>query len=131
MTDFNSFDPSKKNINNANLNPNRQGKGKEEAPAEGAEQQSAGDPYADLKMDPNKLMNILAAQAKQNASKIENVSVNSSVAAFSEFMSPERHSRLSRMFEQAYKEEFGSIPDEGTLQNILDDYIVGQPVIQA
>ncbi len=129
MTDFKGINPDKK----ANFNANRQGKGASDEKPEAAQGATpSGDPYADLKVDPNHLMKLLAEQAKLNVpSDVQNAGINQTVAQFASEVSPERHSRLKRLIEQTYTQEFGKEPNPQVLQNILDNYLIGQPVVQA
>lgn len=130
MTDFNSFDPNKK-IKGASFNSNSQGKGKSEEAPETQDQGPAVDPYANLKLDPNKLMKLLSAQAQLNVpSEVANAGINRAMDNFATNFSPERHERLSRIIENAYTQEFGKAPSAEVLQELLDDYVIGQPVVQ-
>ncbi|MCE3233953.1 MAG: hypothetical protein K0Q50_133 [Vampirovibrio sp.] len=131
MTDFTGFNPDK-NLG-ANFNANRQGKGsKPDANADNQPQATPpGDPYASLKMDPERMMNLLSAQARFNIpSNIENPGIEKSMFAFTQAVSPERHARVTRLMNQAYTTEFGTPPNPETLQTMVDDYLIGQVVIQ-
>ena len=129
MTDFNSgsFDPTK-----VGGNYNQQG-GKKPSDNGGQPEQAqppAGDPYADLKVDPSRLMELLSAQAKANLpAELQNPSINSSIAAFSSVVTPERHARATRLVSQAYATEFGKPPSEELLQEMVDNYLIGTPAI--
>lgn len=130
MTDFKGFNPDK-NLG-ANFNTNRQGKGsKPDATPEQPQATPPTDPYANLKMDPDRMMNLLSAQAKLNLpNQIENPGIEKSMQVFSQTISPERHARVTRLMSQAYSTEFGSIPSPETLQTMVDDYLIGQVAIQ-
>lgn len=133
MTDFKGFNPDK-NLG-ANFNTNRHNKNtKPETQPEQAEAQPGSDPYANLKMDPDRMMDLLSAQAKSNNIKFSGVgnagSIEKSVAAFETSVSPERHSLVSRMLEQTFESEFGKKPPVGILQDMVDDYLIGQVLVQ-
>ncbi|WP_373533274.1 hypothetical protein [Vampirovibrio sp.] len=133
MTDFKGFNPDK-NLG-ANFQPNRQAKSqKAETNLPAEESQTPVDPYADLKMDPSRMMDLLAAQGKPNQIQVAGAGaahhIEMAMESFSSQISPERHSLTSRLLEQTYQHEFGAKPAAGILQDILDDYLIGQPVIQ-
>lgn len=131
MTDFNGLNPDK-HIG-PNMNPNRQGKGAQPEPGHAPEEAgAAGDPFADLKVDPNHMLQLLAAQSKLNISPdVENPGISRAVAAFANEVSPERFARLERIVSNAYEQEFGKVPSPELLQDILADYLIGRPVIQS
>lgn len=134
MTDFKGFNPDKNVGTNFNTNRNHK-KNQSEAKPEGDETSAAIDPYADLKMDPDRMMELLATQAKANQRHITappgTGNIEKSVAAFEASISPERHSFVSRMLEQTYENEFGKKPSPAMLQDIVDNYLVGQAHIQS
>jgi hypothetical protein len=128
MTEFKGINPDKK----VNYNANRQGKGKaDDTAAAPQEQAPTGDPYADLKMDPNHLMSLLATQAKLNMPPgVGNASIDNHMNKFATDITPERHARACRIMEQTYTQEFGKAPSPELLQDLVDDYLVGRPVVQ-
>ncbi len=132
MTDMNGFNPDKKL--GAHFTP--QGKQKKQDSTEGNKPDAGSptDPYADLKMDPSRMLDLLAAQGKSNQVHAQMsgspASIERSVESFAETVSPERHSLMSRMLEQTFQKEFGKKPSPALLQEILDNYLVGQPVVQ-
>lgn len=129
--DPNKFDPNK-GIHQTNLNNQKGGKKQEAATEQAADATSTGDPYAELKMDPSQLMSLLSAQAKYNLhnSQIEHTPIQKSVLAFTDAISPEAHSKLSARISKAYTEEFGKPPSAEVLQNAIDDYLIGVPVVE-
>ena len=134
MTDFKGFNPDK-NLGR-DFQINRQNKGRQAEPGpEASDSQPPVDPYADLKMDPSRMMDLLAAQGKSNQAQFAAAgntgNIESSIEAFTAALSPEHHSFTSRLLEQTFQNEFGQKPSAGLLQDILDDYLIGQPVIQA
>lgn len=131
MTDFNGLNPEQHL--KTSFNANKQGKGaQQDQTAEQGETAPAVDPYADQKLSPDHLMSLLAAQAKLNIpSEVENAGINQAVAKFTTAISPERHARLSRIISQAYEQEFGQAPPPELLQDIVDDYLIGRPNVQA
>jgi hypothetical protein len=130
MTDFKGINPDK-NLG-ANFNANRQGKNaKPDHQAAQDENATAGDPYANLKMDPDRMMDLLAAQAKYNISgQFENTGIEKSINAFSSMVSPERHARVSHMLGQAFADEFGTQPSPEILQELVDNYLIGHVAVQ-
>jgi hypothetical protein len=134
MTDFQGFNPDKSL--GSNFQTKRKGNGKSpETSSPAGKKQAPVDPYADLKMPPARMMDLLTAQGISNQAQLGSTGVVShiemAVNAFSSSISPERHSLASRLLEQTYQNEFGGKPGAGILQDILDDYLIGQPVIQA
>lgn len=129
MTDFKGFNPG--NIG-PNFNTNRQGKGNQaNAGDEQPQSTPPQDPYAELKMDPDRMMSLLAAQAQYNIpNRIENPGIEKSMELFGSTISPERHERVSRLMSQAYTSEFGTSPHPEVLQTMVDDYLIGQVHIQ-
>ncbi len=128
MTDFKGFNPDK-NLG-ANFNANRHGKNQQSGnKPETTEPQSTVDPYADLKMDPNRMLDLLAAQGKSNqahfASTSSAANIEKTMEAFTSTMSPERHSLTSQMLKQTYQAEFGKAPSNALLQDMVDDYLIG------
>jgi hypothetical protein len=133
MTDFKGFNPDKSL--GLNFQPNHPNNGKQPGSSSPAEKDQAPvDPYADLKMDPARMMDLLAVQGKSNQSQLSGIGgvnhIEMAMETFSNSISLERHSLTSRLLEQTYQNEFGAQPEAGILQDILDDYLIGQPVIQ-
>lgn len=128
-TDFNSFDPNK--VGQTGFNAKRQGGNN--APDHSQAQENPGhqgDPYANLKMDPSRLMDLLSAQARLNVpADVQNAGVTRNIDAFSNLFPPERYERLTRIFSQAYAEEFGQPPSEELVESLVSDYIIGRPVV--
>lgn len=134
MTDFKGFNPDKKM--GTSFNPNRQNKSPQpEANEEASEAQAPVDPYADLKMDPSRMLDLLATQGKSNQARITGPgnagNIEKTMEAFTGSVSPERHSFITRMLEQTYQNEFGKKPSAALLQDIVDDYLIGQVSVQA
>lgn len=130
MTDFKGFNPDK-NLG-ANFNANRQGKNaKPNANLPQGDNLPAGDPYAGQKLDPDRMMDLLAAQAKLNIpSQVENPGIERSIEAFTQQIPPERHARVSNLLQQVYTDEFGALPGADILQNMVDDYLIGHVSVQ-
>jgi len=130
MTDFKGFNPDK-NLG-ASFNANRQSKGtRPNANSPQDDTLPAGDPYASQKLDPNRMMDLLAAQAKFNIpNQLENPGIERSIEAFTQQVPPERHSLVTNLMNQAYTNEFGFPPNPETLQNMVDDYLIGHVAIQ-
>jgi hypothetical protein len=133
MTDFKGFNPDRSL--GSNFQTNRKGNGKPPETSSPTEKEQAPvDPYADLKMPPARMMDLLSAQGSSNQALLASNGVvnhiEMAINAFSNSVSPERHSLASRLLEQTYQNEFGGKPGAGILQDILDDYLIGQPVIQ-
>lgn len=132
MTDMNGFNPNKKM--GPHFTPNQ--KSKHPNPTADSSPSAAGpsNPQADLQMDPNQVLDLLAVQGQANriSPKFTGASngIERSIQAFSTAISPERHSLMSRMLEQTFQKEFGKKPSPALLQEILDHYLVGEPVIQ-
>lgn len=134
MTDFKGFNPDK-NLGTS-FNTNRQNKKTQsEANPEASENQTPVDPYADLKMDPDRMLDLLAAQGKSNQARFTGPgnagNIDKTMEVFTGSVSPERHSFVTRMLEQTYQNEFGKKPSPTLLQDIVDDYLIGQVSIQA
>lgn len=133
MTDFKGFNPDKNLGTNFNTNRNSKNN-KPDANPEAADTQAPVDPYADLKMDPSRMLDLLAAQGKSNQAHFAGVgntgSIEKSIESFESTISPERHSFVSRMLEQTYESEFGKKPSAGILQDIVDNYLIGQVAVQ-
>ncbi|WP_303674533.1 hypothetical protein [Vampirovibrio chlorellavorus] len=132
MTDMNGFNPDKKL--GAHFTPGSKQK-KQEAPETGTSAAGEpGDPYADLKITPDRMLDLLAAQGKSQHMHARlggsPSSVERAMDSFMGTISPEGHSLMSRMLEQTFLQEFGKKPSPAMLQEILDNYLVGQPVIQ-
>lgn len=126
-TDFNSFDPNK--VGQTSFGQHKGGKKAADNGQGATEAGNQGDPYADLKMDPSRLLDLLSAQARQNLpADLQNPSITNSISAFTNLVSPDRHARISRIFQQAYTEEFGQPPSDDVLENLVADYIIGRPV---
>jgi hypothetical protein len=130
MTDFKGINPDK-NLG-ANFNANRQGKGgKPDQQSAQGNGSTAGDPYADLKMDPNRMLDLLNTQAKLNIpAGFENTGIERSMNSFAAAVTPERHAQVSRMMTQAYSDEFGANPSPDVLQDLVDNYLIGGVSIQ-
>jgi hypothetical protein len=130
MTDFNGINPEKNT--GAGFNANRQSQGQQPEADAGQDAPVPTDPYADLKIDPDYLLKLLGAQAKLNLpAGVENAGVDKTVAGFTDTISPERHARVIRVFEQAYSQEFGASPSPGLLQDMVDDYLIGRVNVQS
>jgi hypothetical protein len=130
MTDFNSINPDK-NLS-AKFHSNRQAKGGQPDPnAAKGEAAPTGDPYAELKMTPDKMLDLLAAQGRVNSqNQIENPAIEKSVNAFTKSITPERHAQVCKQLEQAYVAEMGSKPHPAVLQDMVDNYLIGKPMVQ-
>lgn len=130
MTDFNSINPDKGL--NTSFNANRQARNNNQEPNNAAGSATPqGDPYANLKTDPDKMLNLMAAQGKQKLQgQIENPAIERSVATFASSVSPERHAQVSQLMAKTYQDEIGAQPSPGLLQDMVDNYLIGQPVIQ-
>jgi hypothetical protein len=131
MTDFNNFNPDKKLSTGFNAKP--QGKGKNQNPDAGsnAPNTPASDPYADRKTDPGKMLELMAAQGKQNAQGlIENPGIERAVTTFSSHISPDRHAQVAKLMAETYQNETGKAPHPGLLQDMVDNYLIGTPVIK-
>jgi hypothetical protein len=131
MTDFNNINPDKKM--STGFNTKRQDKDKSPNPDAGnnAPNTPASDPYAELKTDPGKMLELMAAQGKQNAQGlIENAGLERAVTAFSNRISPERHAQVAKLMAETYQNETGKAPHPGLLQDLVDNYLIGKPVIQ-
>jgi hypothetical protein len=135
MTDMNGFNPDKKL--GAHFTPGSKAKKQEAAEHSKPAAGENIDPYADLKVAPDRMLDLLAAQgksqqmhAKLGGTPASIASIERSVESFVDSVSPERHSLMSRMLEQTFQQEFGKKPSPGLLQEMLDNYLLGQPVIQ-
>jgi hypothetical protein len=130
MTDFKGINPDK-NLG-ANFNTNRNGQGaKSDQQAKQGDVAPAGDPYADLKMDPDRMLDLLATQAKFNGQvNFENTGIERAVTSFASAITPERHAQVSQMMSNAYADEFGSKPNQQLLQDLVDNYLIGGVSIQ-
>jgi hypothetical protein len=129
MTDFNIN--RDKNLNTG-FNTNRQAKGNQpDAQAEQSAVPPATDPYADLKTDPDTMMNLLAAHSMPNAAmQITNSRMDQLMAQFSQQITPEAHAQLTDQITKAYQDETGKTPSPEFVQDVLDNYLMGQVVIQ-
>ena len=129
MTDFNSFNPD--SGLRANLNNKRQsGSGKPQPSPSVHAGAPPVDPYADLKTDPNKMLNLMAAQGRQNIyTQLESPVIENSVLGFTGSISPERHAQVSKLMAQTYQNETGRPPSPGLLQDMVDNYLIGSVVI--
>lgn len=130
MTDFKGFNPDK-NLG-ANFNTKQNGKSrKPDQPAKQADTAPTSDPYADLKMDPSRMLDLLTTQAKLNSPvNFENTGIERAMNTFSSSVTPERHAKVSQMMTQAYTDEFGSKPSQQILQDLVDNYLIGGVAIQ-
>jgi hypothetical protein len=130
MTDFNNINPDK-NLNTG-FNAKRQGKGNSKNQnAGGTPNTPPNDPYAERKTDPAKMLDLMATQGKLNAQGlIENPGIERAMTAFSNQISPERHAQVSKLMAETYQNETGATPHPGLLQDLVDDYLIGKPVIQ-
>ncbi len=132
MTDMNGFNPDKKL--GAHFTPGSKQKKQEAAETNKPVTGEPGDPYADLKIAPDRMLDLLAAQGKSQHMHAQlgggPANIERSIESFVDSVSPERHSLMSRMLEQTFQQEFGKKPSPTLLQEMLDDYLVGQPVIQ-
>ena len=130
MSDFNSINPDKNLSAKFNSQRPAQG-GQPDAGAVPGKPADAVDPYAELKMDPDKMLNLLAAQGRVNTqNQIENPGIERSVGAFTQAVSPEHHSQVAQTMSQAYQHEFGVKPHPAVLQDLVDNHIIGKPVVQ-
>jgi len=130
MTDFNSINPDKK----LNFNAKKQNKGGSPDPNAGnqAGNNTPADPYAELKTDPGKMLNLMATQGKQNIQgQIESPSIERSISAFTGKVSPERHAHVTKLMAQTYQTETGRTAHPALLQDMVDNYLIGQPSIQS
>jgi len=129
MTDFNIN--RDKNLNTG-FNTNRQAKsGQPDAQSEQQAVPPAGDPYADMKTDPDTMMNLLAAYSKPNAAmQITNSRLDQLMAEFSQQITPEAHAQLTDQITKTYQDETGKTPSPEFVQDVLDNYLMGQVVIQ-
>ena len=125
MSDFNNINPDK-NLK-ANFHTNKKAKG-------GAPDSQAGtpdttpstDPYAGLKMSPDKMLDLLAAQGKVNSqNQIENPAIERSVLAFTSKVTPEVHAQVTQKYTQAHINETGRKPHPAVLQKLVDDELIG------
>ncbi len=130
MTDFNNINPDRSL--NAKFNTHRPAQGGQpDATAAQGQSGESVDPYADLKMDPDKMLNLLAAQGRVNTqTQIENPGIERSVGAFTQAVSPEQHSQVAQQMSQAYQHEFGVNPHPAVLQDLVDNHLIGKPVVQ-
>lgn len=126
-------------FNNINQNPNRLQFGKSQhlknkqpkQTNDGLETKVPSDPHASMKMEPGKMMNLLASQAQQGGkAQVEASQIGQQMARFAGGISPERHAQVSKQLRNAYQLEFGKPPSKGVLQELVDDYLIGRPQIQ-
>jgi len=129
MTDFNNINPDS-SLRAKFTNKRQSGSGNPQ-PSPGA---STGappvDPYADLKTDPGKMLNLMAAQGRQNVhTQLESPVIENSVLGFSGAVTPERHAQVTSLMAQTYQNEVGKPPSPGLLQDMVDNYLIGSVVI--
>lgn len=128
MTDFSNLNPDN-NLRTGGLTPGRQSGPPK--PDGNVEQPAAppGDPYADLKMDPDRMMALLSAQSRANIQRIEHPGIEKSMDAFKNEISPERHAEVTQKISRLFANEFQSPPNPEMLQQLVDDFLIGQPSI--
>lgn len=125
----NGINPNEHNrINKSNLNQQKKGSQPESAAEQEAAAQAAPDHHQPV--DPSKIMDFLSSQGMMNISNVENVPVVNSMMRFLDRVSPENHEKLYASFEKAFQEEFGITANPNLVQEALDDYLIGTPVIQ-
>jgi hypothetical protein len=129
MTDFNIN--RDKNLNTG-FNTNRQAKsGQPDAQAEQQATSPTENPYAESQIHPDEMMNLLAAYSKPNAAmQITNSRMDQLMAQFSQQITPEAHAQLTDQITKAYQDETGKTPSPEFVQDVLDNYLMGQVVIQ-
>jgi len=107
-----------------------QGK-QQQQPGEQEEAPAAQAPSAPGKsVEPGAVLKFLTQQGNLNLGGIENVPISNSISAFQTAISVERHQHLSTTFRTTYQEEFGTEPSDNQVQELVDDFIIGVPVIQ-
>jgi len=129
---INSNDPNR--LSAAQYNQQRQSK-----PDTGSgqqEEQSAAAPQDNRQsVDPDRMLSMMAQMGSINAGGIENValgrSIDQSLSTFFDSVTPEAHAQLYASFEQAFQNEFGMTPSAHLVQEALDNFLIGSPVIQA
>lgn len=99
----------------------------EQAPAPQAQERPS--------VDPDRMMAMMAQIGAMNAGNVENVALNRSIDqslnTFFDSVTPETHAKLYETFEKAFQAEFGITPGAHLVQEALDNFLIGSPVIQA
>ncbi len=130
MPDFNSFNPDNARLG-AQFNAQQRKKGAEKPEVPQSSADSVADPYADLKVSPDVMFGMLAAQAKQNIPNlVSNSSIEKNVAHFSGTVSSTDHAQVTAMISDVYQQEFGKAPSATLLRAIVDNYLIGTPSVQ-
>lgn len=123
---INNNDPNR--LNQAQMG--QQGKQQQPEHAEEQTPQAPAPAAASHPVEPGAVLKFLTQQGNLNLGGIENVPIANSMAAFQTAISVERHQHLSATFRTTYKEEFGNPPTDNQVQELVDDFIIGVPVIQ-
>lgn len=123
---FQQFQSGKQHIGGSQLNNQSQNK-HAQPEAEASEAAATVDRYADAKKDPNTILNLMAAQGRQNVSP--DVAMQAKMLDFGKNITPESHAATVSMMQDAYTQEFGKAPSASVLQSMVDDYLIGSPQI--
>lgn len=128
MPEFNGINPDKSR--GLSFNQNRAGKNTpQNTPSTPESAPSSETPINQI--EPDRLFELLSTQAQQNIPLgMESIGIEKSVITFSGFVSPERHKQVSNSMKQTFIKEFGHAPSDNLLQNMVDDYLIGQVSIQ-
>lgn len=127
MTDFNRINPNKGM--QTNFSSKRQSH-TDSQPTPGANAGPSPNPSTDLTTDPNTILNLMAAQGRQNIQgKWESPVIENSVQAFTGNITPDDHAQVTSLMVKTYENEFGRPPSPGLLQDMVDNYLIGSVVI--
>lgn len=122
MTNFDKFNPN----NNNPVNFLRFGKAtKPENDALPADSSDTSGSQADLSIPPEDMLNLLAAQGQNNMSLVGKPPL------FTGFPSVQQHSQITAEMASLFEKEFGQQASPDVLQEMVDNYIIGSPVINA
>jgi hypothetical protein len=122
MTNFDKFNPG---TNNNPVNPLNFGKtSKPDASDPSPEEGDANESAASLAIPPDQMLDMLAAQSMTRIPLQKSES-----ALFKGMPNLEQHRQISQTLSNAYTEEFGSPPSPHVLQDMVDNHIIGTPVI--
>ena len=117
-------------INQAKMSQQKKQQGPEAEKQEAAPVTPA--PIERQTIDPDRMMDLMAQMGAMNmaAGNVENVSVGRNLDTFLNNVTPDAHAKLYSTFENAIRSEFGIDPSPELVQEALDNYLIGTPVVQ-
>ncbi len=127
MPDFNGINPF-----GVPFNTNRQTKKNNQEPDTNDNPSASNeDPYADLKVSPDHVYNLLSSQSGFALRNVNVDNMERMMHASTGMVSPEEHAKVTSQFRDGYRKEFGSFPPPDLLEEMVDNYLIGQVVIQS